>query len=127
MANEITKRLLDVYNYSRNAFGLYSAVAFEKRTKLAGGSINKWAKEGKDASIESVVRVLASFPNISAEWLLRGEGLMERNATASDDKQEPSVSSQEYVNRLEDENKFLRSQLTTALNALQHAHEHYNK
>lgn len=125
MSNMITQRLLEVYNYSRSAFGLYSAVAFEKRANIAPSSINKWSKEGKDASIDSVVRILESFPNISAEWVMRGEGTMLNSPDMN--TKTPTEENKELIAHLKYENEYLRTQLNIALESLKHAHEHYNK
>lgn len=128
MSNLITQRLLEVYTMSAR-MGIRSAIAFEKRANIATSSINKWQKEGKDASIESVVKILESFPSVSAEWLMRGKGSMEITPDRTPQKSETAETTvgQDYVKRLEDENEFLRQQLSIALESLKNAHEHYNK
>ncbi len=126
MTDVITKRLLEVFEMSRR-MGVHSALAFEKRTKIATSSINKW-RTGTVASLDSVSKVLYAFPSVSAEWLLRGEGTMDKGDDTSTAKDtEPIEENQDLISQLRDENKFLRDQLATALNALKHAHEHYNK
>lgn len=126
MSNLITKRLLEVYEMSRK-MGIYSALAFERRTNIASSSINKWSKEGKDASLDSLVRILATFPTVSAEWVIRGEGPMEKTDQNGVKKPEPTEGNIDLISQLQDENKFLREQLSSALTALKIAHEHYNK
>ena len=126
MSNLITKRLLEVYEMSRR-IGIYSALAFEKRANIASSSINKWSKEGKDASIESLVRILEAFPTVSAEWVIRGEGPMEKTDQTKAKESETKEENKDLVSHLQDENNFLREQLASALTALKIAHEHYNK
>lgn len=123
---QITQRMLEILAWTEK-IGIFNPMNFEKKVGLSGGSVAKW-KAGRDVSLDTVTKVLYAFPSISAEWLMRGEGPIEK--TNYTPKEEP-VSSEEtneaYVKRIEDENKFLREQLSTALTALAQAHKHYNQ
>lgn len=123
---QITQRMLEILKWSEK-MGVFNPLNFEKKVGLSGGSVAKW-KAGRDVSLETVLKVLYAFPSISAEWLLRGEGTIEHCEAIEEETKDPAEENKDaYVKRIEDENKFLRDQLTTALNALAQAHKHYNE
>lgn len=62
------KELLEVFHLSTNAFS--------QQIGLPQNSVNNYMKEKRGISIGFISSILNTYPNISAEWLLRGNGDM---------------------------------------------------
>lgn len=69
--NTITQRLNEIISYS----GL-SVRAFAIKCGLHQATIDKQIKGLRSVSVETLVGVLQAYPEISAEWLMRGTGSM---------------------------------------------------
>jgi len=78
MKNAVTQRVIEVLeskNITQNA--LADKLGMYQQT------ISKQLREdGSGVSLTTVVGMLELFPDLSAEWLLRGEGSMEKGAKA---------------------------------------------
>lgn len=66
-----------------------TVAAFEKEAGLSNASFRKTLQSGKGIGSDKLEKILTIYPDLSAEWLLRGEGLMlnserEREAGFSD-------------------------------------------
>lgn len=68
---DVLQRLKEILAYS----GL-SVRAFAIKSGLSQPTIDKQLKGLRGISIDTVVGVLYAFPEISAEWLMRGDGDM---------------------------------------------------
>lgn len=71
---EIVQRILELVNEkakSTRDFALL--IGIPERT------VSTYIKTGRTPSLESIDAILRTFPEVSAEWLLRGEGSMIRN------------------------------------------------
>lgn len=55
-----------------------SVAAFEKSIGMSNASFAKSLKGGKSIGSDKLERILATYDDLSAEWLLRGEGPMLR-------------------------------------------------
>lgn len=74
MEEIVTQRV----NEFREKEGL-SIRAFALKIGMLQETLNKQLKEdGRGVSISTIVLILAAYPDLSAEWLLRGEGEMKR-------------------------------------------------
>ena len=74
MEDIVTQRV----NEFREKEGL-SIRAFALKIGMLQETLNKQLKEdGRGASISTIVLILAAYPDLSAEWLLRGEGDMKK-------------------------------------------------
>ena len=74
MEDIVTQR----FNEFRQSLGL-SILAFSKTINVGQATLNKQTKEdGCGVSISTIVKTLETYPELSAEWLLRGEGEMKK-------------------------------------------------
>ena len=74
MEEIVTQRV----NEFREKEGL-SIRAFALKIGMLQETLNKQLKEdGRGVSISTIVLILAAYPDLSAEWLLRGEGEMKK-------------------------------------------------
>lgn len=93
MENIVTQR----FNEFRKSLGL-SILGLSKQINVGQATLNKQTKDdGCGVSISTIVKTLEAYPNLSAEWLLRGEGTMERGAV-----QDLRVRDEELVAALRD-------------------------
>ena len=53
-----------------------SVNAFAKAIGMGQATVNNYFLQSRKLSFELIDKVLSAFPNLSAEWLLRGEGEM---------------------------------------------------
>lgn len=65
-----------------------SILDFSKRIDIAQTTLNSQLCSTRGISINVIMLTLNAFPDISAEWLLRGVGNMYKNAEASTDSEE---------------------------------------
>ena len=79
----ITQRLKDVI-----AFSGLSLRAFAIKCCISQTTLDKQVKGLRAVSLETISSILYAFPEISAEWFLRGEGemLKSNNTDKSTDK-----------------------------------------
>lgn len=68
---DLLHRLKDIIAYT----GL-SVRAFSIKCNISQTTLDKQLKGLRAVSIETIMSVLYSMPDISAEWLMRGEGVM---------------------------------------------------
>ena len=74
----LLQRLQEIHTYS----GL-SLRAFANKCDISQPTLDKQIKGLRSVSIETIMSVLYAFPEISADWLMRGEGEM-LNTPATD-------------------------------------------
>ncbi|MDE6130790.1 MAG: helix-turn-helix domain-containing protein, partial [Muribaculaceae bacterium] len=67
----LQQRFNDIIAYTK-----LSVRAFANKCEISQATLDKQIKGLRSISIETVQSVLNTFPEISAEWLLRGEGEM---------------------------------------------------
>ena len=112
MKEDVVQRIKEVY-----ALKSGSETQFAKMIGVKQRTINQQLKGERSISLDSVLAVLSSFEDISAEWLLRGTGAMfkEENSyypsALGEESNNYSVSVQELKEKiisLEAENKVLR-------------------
>lgn len=78
MKNAVTQRVIEVLE-SKNI----TPNALADKLGMYQQTISKQLREdGSGVSLTTVVGMLELFPDLSAEWLLRGEGSMEKGAKA---------------------------------------------
>ena len=105
----ITEKLLAVIEYS----GL-SQTAFAK--KVGSTQANLWRQlNGKrKLSLDSVMAILNSYPELSAEWLMRGTGEMKKGNDAQEKRLDNLVDvismQQETIRNLQEKIKQLQNQ-----------------
>lgn len=87
--------LIDSYKLSKNAFA--NKINMEQTT------VNNQLIGKRSVSIDLILNILLAFPEISAEWLLRGEGEMIKGSSVVEEK----PASKEFVVYV-DENGFLK-------------------
>lgn len=61
--------------------------AFEKSVGMANASLRKTLASGAGIGTDKLEKILITYPEISAEWLLRGEGSMLKGVALEHDKQ----------------------------------------
>lgn len=69
---KITARLQEL----QGKYDLMSATKFATHIGVSPRTINYQLEEDGSLSLEVIVRILAAFPDIDANWLLKGEGSM---------------------------------------------------
>lgn len=57
--------------------------AFERSVGMSNGSFGKSLKSGGSIGVDKVESILEKYPDLSAEWLLRGRGEMLCDAVPS--------------------------------------------
>lgn len=62
------KQVIEAFRLSINAFS--------QQIGLPQNSVNNYINEKRGISLGFILSILSTYPNISAEWLLRGEGEM---------------------------------------------------
>lgn len=87
--------LIDSYKLSKNAFA--NKINMEQTT------VNNQLIGKRSVSIDLILNILLAFPEISSEWLLRGEGEMIKGSSVVKEK----PASKEFVVYV-DENGFLK-------------------
>ena len=71
MADELTKRVIKIkQNYK------LTQAEFADRINVQRSSVSHMVNGRNKASADLVIRILEAFPQISAEWIMRGEGEM---------------------------------------------------
>lgn len=55
---------------------------FASKCNIPQTSFCRYINQGKTPTIDKIVQILATFPDVSAEWLLRGVGTMYHQPTA---------------------------------------------
>ena len=53
------------------------------KASLSVGLLGKAKKSGKDMAAESIEKILCAYPELSADWLLTGQGNMFKSETAT--------------------------------------------
>lgn len=71
------QHLTDRLNRLKTYYGL-SGRALAARLEIKPNSINNYLSGRTEPSLEFVMRILQKFPNVSAEWLMRGQGQMQQ-------------------------------------------------
>lgn len=97
-----------------------NSTAFAKEIGIPQGTISNYVLGKRALNLETVLAILTSFGDISAEWLLRGEG----DITKTDYQEETPIINTEMlnmtltinslskkVNELYEENQRLKEQL----------------
>lgn len=63
-----------------------TVASFEKAVGLSNSSFRKTLQSGKGMGSDKLENILKVYPNLSAEWLLRGEGPMIHSETPASDR-----------------------------------------
>lgn len=120
-------RIKELIEYS----GL-SARAFALKCGIKDNTFSNQLNGVRDVSLNTVTSILLTFENISAEWLIRGEGEMIKYENKQNNKKEEEKiinlidtiafqqstikNNQKRIDELETENKRLKAQLTLYIN-----------
>lgn len=78
---DILSRLQAVVSYSK-----LSDRAFALKCGIKQPTLDKQLKGVRSVSLETITAVAKCYPEISADWLLLGEGEMLRNASKSEER-----------------------------------------
>lgn len=81
------RMLVDYYAMSDRGFAL--------RCGLKQATFDKQMRRARAVSMDTAIAILSTFGNVSAEWLIRGEGAMLRDA-------KPLLPDYDKINRLVD-------------------------
>lgn len=100
---DVLNRLLEVYKEKST-----SETQFAKRIGANQKTINQQFKGERAISLDTILLVVSSFEDISAEWLLRGKGEMYLKEASSADEIEALKAE---LNMLRGENNVLREQV----------------
>lgn len=119
-------RIKEIIEYS----GL-STRAFALKCGIKDNTFSNQLNGVRDVSLNTIISILLTFENISAEWLIRGEGDMIKNEKQQNNKKEEEKiinlidtiafqqstikNHQKRIEELETENKRLEAQLTLYL------------
>jgi transcriptional regulator with XRE-family HTH domain len=112
MENDVKQRIMDLIEIKAD-----SVYAFSKQIKVAQTTLSEYLNNGKRVSFTIIRAILEAYPDVSAEWLLRGTGescfIEERDIidtpTAQDD--EALISAKATITRLNMENETLKKQI----------------
>lgn len=112
-----------------DVFFRHKSLSFNKVSDLVGispGLLSKGLKK-KDSSLgsEKIIKILEYFPELSAEWLLRGEGSMVKDTTGigsktgsiittgqcqlCKEKDNTIVAMKDHIEHMDEEIKYLRN------------------
>ena len=113
MEEIVTQRV----NEFREKEGL-SIRAFALKIGMLQETLNKQLKEdGRGVSISTIVLILAAYPDLSAEWLLRGEGEIKKGVEWQVTQFVPVHDTElvdalkDHINTLKGENERLRNEI----------------
>ena len=85
-----------------------SILALSKVLEMNQTTLNKQLKEdGCGVQVSTLVKILSAYPELSAEWLLRGDGEMKKGESYPDTK--IIFSREREIERLQEENSRLLS------------------
>lgn len=91
-------------------FGERGENAFAKKIGIPQVSLNNYTRGRRKLRLEVIEAVIQAFPNISAEWLLRGEGSMIRETSPVLLDEGLLESQHEKIRLLEAENNMLKGE-----------------
>lgn len=82
----------------------YSILAFSKVIGVNQTTLNKQLREGGcGVSVSTLTQILSTYPDLSAEWLLRGEGDMVKGVVEKDGRGTvKAIGQQDLVDALKD-------------------------
>lgn len=103
--NDITNRFLEVYEYLLTQKKIKSNSEFAKKLDISTSLMTEILKKRSNAGINPVQNIVKSFTEISAEWLLTGQGNMLKNEVQ---KEVSAPITGQNVGVLEQENAFLK-------------------
>lgn len=107
-----------------------SARAFALKCGIKDNTFSNQLNGVRDVSLNTITSILLTFENISAEWLIRGEGDMIKNEKQNNKNEDEKIinlidtiafqqstikNHQKRIDELETENKRLEAQLTLYL------------
>lgn len=117
MKKSVLQRIEEIMKkYNLNKSGLAKAIEMEQVT------VNNYLNGTRKISFELILSIISKFPDISAEWLLRGEGAMERtlnvensektiiNQPTNSDNSGVSITDSEVLSDMMNEIKEIREQ-----------------
>lgn len=81
--------------------------SLSKGDKALQRKMNRQINEGAAITVETISSILNAFPNVSTEWLLRGEG----EKFKEDSSSEIIDNLKAEINQLKGENRILREQV----------------
>jgi transcriptional regulator with XRE-family HTH domain len=118
MENGVKQRVMDLIDIKAD-----SVYGFAKQINVAQTTISEYLNNGKKVSFTIIRAILDTFPDVSAEWLLRGTGdscvIEERDnidIVRGDESQELK-DAKATITRLSEENEALKKQIIE-LNAI---------
>lgn len=76
-----------------------SVAAFAREIGMEQVTVNNYMLEKRRLSLDFITNILSAYPDISAEWLMRGEGDMIKSETP---KAEPHADFPNIIRLLED-------------------------
>ncbi len=79
---EIIERIKEII---KEKFGERGENLFSKEIGIPQVSLNNYTSGRRKVSYEVIDAILSTFPDVSAEWLLRGEGKMYKSEMAEDE------------------------------------------
>ena len=79
---EIIERIKEII---KEKFGERGENLFSKEIGIPQVSLNNYTSGRRKVSYEVIDAILSAFPDVSAEWLLRGEGKMYKSEMAEDE------------------------------------------
>lgn len=74
MENSVRERIMSVIKD-----GNFSINSLSNGNKTLQRRLNRQINEGASITVETISSILETFPNVSAEWLIRGEGDMKKS------------------------------------------------
>lgn len=96
----------------------YSILAFSKVIGVNQTTLNKQLREGGcGVSVSTLTQILSTYPDLSAEWLLRGEGDMVKGVVEKDGRGTvKTIGQQDLVDALKDHIATLKADKQRLLN-----------
>ena len=112
MEKDVKQRVMDLIDIKAD-----SVYSFAKQIKVAQTTISEYLNNGKKVSFTIIRAILDTYPDVSAEWLLRGTGnscyIDERDnidIVRGDESQELK-DAKATITRLSEENEALKRQI----------------
>lgn len=80
-ATELSRRVQSIISETHN-----DVRSFANKCGISPAYLKRWIGKGM-VSLDWIVKILAAFPDVSAEWLMRGDGdMMTKSEYVSDDE-----------------------------------------
>lgn len=112
MANDISIRFLEAYDYLKNKKKVSNAADFAQKIDISSSLMNEILKERTNAGINPIQKTVKAFPEIDAEYLLTGNGFITKSKS---EKKTNDLNVSNNVSKIVDKRKVKKTPTNESL------------